>query len=48
MVMRKGSKMTDEQKVKMKGRIPWNKGKKIGNLYPNSGQFKIGLVLLVN
>ncbi len=40
--MRKGSKMTEEQKNRLKGRVPWNKNKKIGNLYPNSGQFKKG------
>lgn len=44
--MRKGSKQTEEAKEKNRqkhiGNIPWNKGKKIGNLYPNSGQFKKG------
>ena len=26
----------------MKGRTAWNKGLRAGNLYPNSGQFKVG------
>lgn len=40
--MRKGSKMTPKQKAKLLGRVPWNKGQKLGNLYPNSGQFRKG------
>jgi 5-methylcytosine-specific restriction endonuclease McrA len=48
--MRKGQKTPDEVRLKQslankgkKKNYPvWNKGKKIGNLWPNSGQFKKG------
>lgn len=44
--MRKGSHQTEEAKKKNSekhlGKTAWNKGKKIGNLWPNSGQFKKG------
>ncbi len=43
---RTGVKRTPEQRKRIseacKGRTPWNKGVKIGNKYPNSGQFKKG------
>ena len=43
---RKGQKRTAEQRKRIseacKGHTPWNKGKKMGNKYPNSGQFKKG------
>jgi len=42
----RGSKRSDEFRKKMseiaRNRIPWNKGKKLGNLFPNSGQFVKG------
>lgn len=49
--MRKGQKTSPETKLKQslahKGRkknyTVWNKGKKIGNKWPNSGQFKKGV-----
>ena len=43
---RTGVKRTAEQRKRISeaciGRTPWNKGSKLGNKYPNSGQFKKG------